>query len=225
MANSNTTYQQQAYEFIKTQITNHTLKAGQYITDAKIAKELNISRTPVREAFHRLENESLLVYEARRGWKVYTLSLEDINEIFDIKEVVEGMAARRAAECQDERLRAELQNTFREMCEAAEANDTDTWIRADLQFHDIIFAMANNERACRIIKNLNDQWNRVRIGFTTIQSRVDRSCDEHKAIMEGILSGDGEEAERQTHAHFNQVREELIHLLVNVVLPFVEEGV
>jgi len=225
MTNSNTTYQQQAYEFIKSRITNHSFKAGQYITDAQIAKELSISRTPVREAFHRLENESLLVYEARRGWKVYTLSLEDINEIFDIKMVVEGMAARKAAECQDETLRTALRDTFQEMCLATEANDIDSWIRADLRFHDIIFMMANNERAHRIIQNLNDQWNRVRIGFTTIQSRVNRSCDEHKAIMEGILAGDGERAERQTHAHFKQVREELIHLLVNMVLPFVEEGV
>ncbi len=85
--------------------------------------------------------------------------------------------------------------------------------------------MANNERARRITQNLNDQWNRVRIGFTTIQSRVDRSVDEHRTIMEGILAGDGEEAERQTHAHFKQVREELTQLLINMVLPFVEEGV
>ena len=176
-------------------------------------------------AFHRLENESLLVYEARRGWKVYTLSLGDINEIFDIKEVVEGMAARKAAECQDEKLRTALRNTFQEMCEAAEANDIDTWIRADLQFHDTIFDMAENERARRIVHNLNDQWNRIFIGFTTIQSRVNRSCDEHRAIMEGILAGNGEEAEHQTIAHFKQMREELVHLLVNMVLPFVEEGV
>ena len=124
-----------------------------------------------------------------------------------------------------EAIRAALRRAFQDMCEAAEANDIDTWVQADLRFHDTIFTMANNERARRIIENLNDQWNRVRIGFTTIQSRTDRSIEEHRAIMEGILAGDGEKAERQTHAHFEQMRKELINLLVNMVLPFVEEGV
>jgi len=225
MASLNTTYQQQAYEFIKAQITNRGFKPGEYITDAQIARELKVSRTPVREAFHRLENENLLVYEVRRGWRVNTLSLEDINEIFDIKEVVEGMTARKAAECRDDHLRAALRRAFQDMCEAAEANDIDAWVQADLRFHDTTFTMANNERARRIIENLNDQWNRVRIGFTTILSRTDRSIEEHRAIMEGILAGDGEEAERQTYAHFEQMRKELINLLVNMVLPFVEEGV
>ena len=225
MMSSTATLQQQAYDFIKAQITNRGFKPGECITDARIAHHLHISRTPVREAFHRLEKENLLVHEARHGWQVHTLSLKDINEIFDIKTVVEGMTARKAAECKDEERRAALRGAFQDMCQAAATNDAESWVRADLRFHDAVFAMADNERARRIIWNLNDQWNRVRIGFTTIRSRVERANGEHGAIMEAILTGDGEEAERQTHAHFRQVREELIHVLVNMVLPFVEEGV
>jgi DNA-binding GntR family transcriptional regulator len=225
MASRDTTYQQQAYEFVKDQITNRGLKAGEYVTDARIAEELHISRTPVREAFHRLEKEGLLLYEARRGWRVHTLALKDIKEIFDIKEAVEGMTARKAAECHDETLRCGLKRAFEEMRQAAANNDIDTWIQADHRFHDAIFAMADNQRACRIVWTLNDQWNRVRVGFVTISSRVERATDEHQAIMEGILANDTEEAERQTRAHFSRVREELIHVLVHMVLPFVEEGV
>ncbi len=222
MVVSTSTYQQQAYEFTKTQITNRGFRPGEYITDAQIANELNISRTPVREAFHRLENESLLVYEARRGWKVYALSLEDIHEIFDIKVLIEGMISRKAALCQDETLCAALQGALQEMHVAAEANDIEGWVRADARFHATIFAMAKNERAQRIIDNLNDQWNRVRIGFTTIQSRTKRSISEHQAIVDAILAGKGEEADYQTRAHLEKVREELCLLLVNMVLPFAE---
>ena len=225
MERSTSTYQQRAYDFIKTQIINRGFRPGEYITDARIAKELSISRTPVREAFHRLEQESLLLYEARRGWRVYTLSLKDINEIFDIKTVVEGMASRKAAECRDEARRAALKGAFHDMCQAMASNDTEAWVQADHRFHDAIFGMADSERVCRIIWNLNDQWNRVRIGFTTIRGRVDRANREHRAMLDAILAGDGEEAERQTHAHFEQLREELTHVLVNMVLPFVEEGV
>jgi DNA-binding GntR family transcriptional regulator len=225
MVSSTVTCQQQAYEFVKTRIINRGFRPGEYITDTRIAKELGISRTPVREAFHRLEKESLLVYEARRGWRVHTLSLKDIHEIFDIKEVVEGMIARKAAACSDEEKRAALRQAFDDMCRAAANNDTEAWIQADHRFHDAIFAMADNARAQKLIWNLNDQWNRVRIGFTTILSRIERANREHKAIMDAILAGDGDEAERQTLAHFKQVRQELIHVLVNMVLPFVEEGV
>jgi DNA-binding GntR family transcriptional regulator len=225
MASSTPTYQQQAYECIKSQITSRGFRPGEYITDARIAKELGISRTPVREAFHRLEKEGLLVSEPRHGWRVHMLTLKDIQEIFDIKVVVEGMVARKAAECADGDLRAGLRISFEDMCRAGVDNDIETWVEADHRFHDAIFAMADNARACRIIWNLNDQWNRVRIGFATIRSRVDRANSEHKAIMDAILAGDGEEAERQTRLHFTRVREELIHVLVNMVLPFVEEGV
>lgn len=225
MDDSNLTYQQQAYGFIKSQIMNLRFKPGEYITDSQIAGLLKISRTPVREAFYRLEKEGLLINESRRGWKIYTLSLDNINDIFDIKEVVEGMVARKAAACQDESLKASLGNTLGKMASAAEANDVEAWLEADFQLHDILFQMAGNESANRIITNLNDQWHRVRLGFVALQGRMQRSADEHSSIIKSILDGDGEEAERRMRTHLNQVRQELVHLLVSVVLPFVDKGV
>ena len=91
------TFQQQTYEYVRNQIINLGFKPGEYITDMLIAEKLAISRTPVREAFQRLEKEGLLVNEARKGWRVYTLELEDIHEIFDLKIAIEGMLVRRAA--------------------------------------------------------------------------------------------------------------------------------
>jgi DNA-binding GntR family transcriptional regulator len=85
--------------------------------------------------------------------------------------------------------------------------------------------MAGNEIANRIITNLNDQWHRVRLGFVALQGRMQRSVDEHQSIIKSILDNDGEEAERLMQAHLNQVREELVHLLVSVVLPFADKGV
>jgi DNA-binding GntR family transcriptional regulator len=85
--------------------------------------------------------------------------------------------------------------------------------------------MVNNDRAYRIVTNLNDQWHRVRIGFVAMQGRMTRSTDEHKGIVDAILAGDGEVAEQRMRHHLNAVREELVRLLVNLVLPFVENGV
>lgn len=225
MTNSTITYQQQAYDHIKAQIMNLGFKPGEYITDSQIASQLDISRTPVREAFYRLEKEGLLINEARHGWKIYTLSLDNINDIFDIKEVIEGMVARKAAACQDEGLQASLCTALERMESAAEEGDAEAWLEADFLLHDTLFKMAGNERANRIVTNLNDQWHRVRLGFVALQGRTKRSSDEHRSIIESILAGDGEQAELRMRAHLNQVRDELVHLLVTVVLPFVEEGV
>jgi DNA-binding GntR family transcriptional regulator len=225
MARTSVTFQQQAFEFVRQQILTMGFKPGEYITDTQIAVRLNISRTPVREAFQRLEKEGLLVNDPHRGWRIYYLSLNDIHEIFDIKEAVEGMVARRASECKDEELRAELKDAIQQLASASEINDTDAWLQADYHLHTILFSMADNERARRIIDNLNDQWHRVRVGFSALQGRTSISILEHKAFVDCILDGNGEEAERLMRTHLNRVRQELVNLLVNLVLPFVEEGV
>ncbi len=225
MAQASGTYQQQAYEFLKDKIINLGFKPGEYITDAQVAGTLNISRTPVREAFHRLENEGLLNYEMRRGWKVHTLSLKDVQDIFDIKIVLEGLIARKAAECKDTTLRKALKKRMQQMSHAAATEDIDAWVEADVQLHEIIFEMANNPRARRVVKNLNDQWYRIRIGFTALQGRMSRSTEEHQALIESILVGNDEEAEQQMRRHLHNLQEELTQVLVNMVLPFVENGV
>ena len=111
------------------------------------------------------------------------------------------------------------------MKQAAAADDDEAWRQADVELHDTLFSMCPNERAARIIQNLNEQWWRVRIGFLAMQGRIERSNPEHEAIVESILAGDGKEAEHLMRVYLNNVREELVRLLVNLVLPFVQEGV
>jgi DNA-binding GntR family transcriptional regulator len=221
---STLTCQQQAYEFVKAQIMNLDLKAGQYLTDSQVAETLNISRTPVREALRRLEQEGLLINEARRGWKVYALSLDDIREIFQIKELMEGMMVRKAAGCKDEELRAGLRDAMERLNLAAAGSSYEAWRQADGELHRVIYAMCHNQRACDIVQSLNDQWFRLRAGFVTLEGRMERSNREHEAVVESILAGDGDEAERLMRRHLNNVREELVHVL-RIVLPFVQDGV
>jgi DNA-binding GntR family transcriptional regulator len=226
MSEASTTFQQQAYDFVKHQIMTLRYKPGQVLTDSQVAQDLNISRTPVREAFHRLENEGMLINESpRRGWRVYTLSLDDVHEIFDLKEVIEGLIARQAALCSDAAKQDALRDAMQQMLTACENENVDEWLAADIALHHAIFAMATNERAQRIVAILNDQWHRVRIGFVAMQGRMTRSTKEHEGIVAAILAGSGDEAEQRMRSHLNAVREELVRLLVNLVLPFVENGV
>ena len=220
----NPTYQQQAYTYIKDQIFKLGIKPGAFITDNAIAQDLQISRTPVREAFRRLEHEGLLVYEARRGWRVYSLTLHDFNEIFDLKVAIEGMVARQAAACGDKKLHAQLRNAIHRLRKAADEDDAEAWFLTDPQLHGAIFKMANNQRAQQIIEGLNEKYHRVQVGFVVRTQRMQRSIVEHEAIVDAILRGDGDEAERCMCEHQNQFRKELLDML-DLVLPFASNGV
>jgi DNA-binding GntR family transcriptional regulator len=224
MSKELSTYQQQAYEYVRNQIINLGFKPREYITDAQIAEKLAISRTPVREAFQRLEKEGLLVNEARRGWRVYMLELEDIYEIFELKIAIESMLARKAAECPDEHLRQELAEALEDMKKATDEKDPDVWIAADVHLHNILFMMANNERAERIIANLNDQWHRLRLGYVALQGRTKTSVVEHEQFVSSVLACNGEMAAQQMREHLTRVRDDLIQLVVKVVMPFSDRG-
>lgn len=218
------TYQSQAYDYVRGQIINLGFKPGEYITDGQIAEKLGISRTPVREAFQRLEKEGLLVNEARRGWRVYMLDLTDIHEIFELKIAIESMLVRKAAECPDEQLRADLADALNEMKKASEAKDSDGWLQSDIHLHNILFMMANNERAERIVVNLNDQWHRLRLGYVALQGRTTTSIIEHEQFVASVLAGDVEKAGQQMREHLTRVRDDLIQLVVKVVMPFSARG-
>ena len=219
------TFNQQAYEYVKANILNSHVRPGQYITDSEVARALNISRTPVREAFQRLENEGLLTYEPRRGWRVYVLHLEDINEIFELKIHIEALLCRKAAENPDPILRMALRKAFEEMNLAARNQDADAWIGADTRLHTTLYRMAGNERAAAFVKNLNEQWHRLRIGFSVRKERMQRSVGEHELLVNAVLAGDGQAAEKLISEHLDHVRSELVELLVHMVLPFAEHGV
>lgn len=225
MEDSLLTFQQKAYDFVKAQIFNLDFKPGDYITDTETARKLGISRTPVREAFRRLEHEGLLIYEARRGWRVYSLTLEDIQDIFELKLVIEGLVARQAAINRDDQARTELKSLLEDLRKAVGVRDYERWLEVDHAIHSLIFEMAGNRLAQQIVENINDRYHRVRVGFLARTGRMESSLEEHEAFIEDILSGEAEAAELKIREHLGNLRDELVNLLVTMVLPFASNGV
>jgi DNA-binding GntR family transcriptional regulator len=218
------TYQQQAYDYVKDQITGLKLNPGQTLTDSQIAAELKVSRTPVREALRRLEQEGLLVNDSRRGWKVYSLSLDDIRQIFELKQILEGLIVEQAAACQDLGLRSALQEALGRMQKAAAAGDYEAWRQADAQLHLTLQKMSRNRRACTIVQSLDDQWFRLRAGYIALEGRIPRSVYEHAEIVACLLAGDGPGAAEKMRAHIAYVYHDLVNTL-KVVMPFVQGNI
>jgi DNA-binding GntR family transcriptional regulator len=224
MKSTNDSYKQQAYEFVRQKILTMEYKPGDFITDSKIASELNFSRTPVREACQRLEYDGLLISGARRGWQIYSLTIEDIDNIFDLKCEIEGLIARKAAMCQDTNHKKALQEILREMKEASENDDIDSWLKSDTSLHHLLYVMANNDRAERYINNLNDQWHRLRSGYIKMMGRLDSSTKEHEKFITAVINNNPDEADKAMQEHLNDVREGLLKILVTMILPYARNG-
>jgi DNA-binding GntR family transcriptional regulator len=84
--------------------------------------------------------------------------------------------------------------------------------------------MSNNERAERIVANLNDQWHRLRLGYVALQGRTHTSVQEHEQFFASMLAKNPDEAERQMRIHMARVRDDLIQLIERVVMPFSSRG-
>jgi DNA-binding GntR family transcriptional regulator len=218
------TYQEQAYDYVKEQITGLNLKPGQTLTDSQIAAELKFSRTPVREALRRLEQEGLLVNDSRRGWKVYTLSLDDIRQIFELKQLLEGLIVEQAAACQTPGLRSALQEALLHMQKAAAACDYEAWRQTDAHLHLILQQMSHNRRACVMVQSLDDQWFRLRAGYIALEGRMQRSAHEHTEVIASLLAGDGPAAAAKMRAHIEDVYHDLVDTL-RLVMPFVQGNI
>lgn len=222
--NSTESLQQKAYDYIRENILAMEYQPGDFITDSKIAEELEISRTPVREACQRLEYEGLLFSGSRRGWRIYSLTIKDIDNIFDLKCEIEGLIARKAAMCPDAELRNTLKDLSKQMKEASINNDLEAWLKTDTAIHHILYVMAQNDRAERFINNLNDQWHRLRSGYIKMIDRLEDSTEEHDKFVTAIINGEPDEADKALQGHLNNVREGLLKILVTMILPYARKG-
>lgn len=215
------------YEIIKKRILNLELRPGEFINDQEIAAELNLSRTPVRDAFRRLEFEGLLNSQMRKGWQVSPLSLEDIREIFEIKRVLQGLLSYQAALCTDLTLRNKLRDEIDRMKLSNERGNQGEWEKAHAEFHQTLLEMTGKPdgRTSRIVANLNDQWRRVRIGLYSIEGYRQRESMDHIAIGKAILENDAETASALTQEHLERVKDEILYLLSRLVFPFAPNGI
>jgi DNA-binding GntR family transcriptional regulator len=215
-------YVERVNEYIKQCIMDSSLKPGEDISDAEIAAELGISRTPVREAMRQLELEGLVLHAPHRGWTVRMQQARDIEEIFEIKESLETMLVRQATMNLTADAKAVLARAMASMQEATIRNDREAWLVADDCLQDTLYAAASNVRAKQIVASLNAQWRWIWLRLISLEDRMNQSAKEHRAILDRVLAGDAEGAALLMSEHIANVKRYLLNLLTNFVLPFTE---
>lgn len=199
----------QAYLAIKGAILNLELKPGQALVENELAEQLGISKTPVRTALHELEREGLVTRVLYKGTYVAEVTLRDVQEIFQLRAVLEGLAARLAAPALSEAELDEARETLRLMEAAVELGDRDLASRYGKQLHDLILQTADNQRLQLIVHNLDDHLQRYRLLSDQISGRLEKSLGEHKRILEALEQRDPDLAEQALKEHLHSVLQEL----------------
>ncbi len=146
---------QKAYLIVKEMIENRELMPGQKIPQEKLAADLGISRTPLISALKFLEQEKLVETKPRRGFFVRLFSIEEMISIFEIREVLEGLSARRAAQSISEPQITELRKIFKPFLKTADISDFYAYSKADRRFHNTIAQIGSREFLTSILQTFN----------------------------------------------------------------------
>ncbi len=189
---------QRVYESLKLSIINGELQPGQRLTETEIARQLDVSTTPVREALRRLAAEAFVEILPWRGVVVQGYSAKDLLDAYQCREALEGLACRLAAANMDSSGLKKL----RKLCEeSARASAVTELVEINSAIHDLIFSYSNNARLSGLLGLFNDVIVHDR-NVTAYSDARRRSIEaEHQAIVEALEQRDGDKAETAMRTH------------------------
>lgn len=197
-------------ETLREAIRTGVLKPGDRLMEIQLSEELGVSRTPVREAIRKLELEGYVIMMPRRGTYVASLSIRDINEVFEIRTSLDSLASGLAAErITDEELRR-LKRLLVLIGEYIEENDMDKIVETDMEFHDLLYQASRNTRLVGIIFNLREQLTRFRSTSMSYPGRLQETLEEHRRIVEAIADGDVKRAQKAAEDHMEKSEQTLL---------------
>jgi len=187
-------------------IVSGRLASGAHLSVPEIARQLGVSRTPAREALFALERSGLVEVRPRRGAVVVAGGRADLRELFELREALEGMAARLSAQHMSDADVAALQVTLEEHQAAIDADDLDAHVRLDQQFHQMIAAGSANQRLASSIEQLRDQISvLVRVNALRPGGMDEGVLRAHGRVARSIERHDGEQAEIRLREHIRAV--------------------
>lgn len=199
----------QAYKVIRDAILNKSLAPGSRLSIPEISRQLDISRSPVREAIARIEYEGLAESVSHRGAVVVEIGLDELTTVYDVREVLEGLAARLATRAADATLIDDLEQNWEAHLNAVESDDVEQHMKLDSAFHRRIRDASGNHRLSENLRQLQGQ---IRVAMTTTFARrggMHAALAEHRALIDAIQGGDPTVAENIAREHITRLRESL----------------
>jgi DNA-binding GntR family transcriptional regulator len=199
-----------AYEALRDSILSGHLAPGSIVNEMALAKELGISRTPVREALLELSSQGLVEILPRKGIRIKYFTEQDVHEVCEIRElielaVVEGMARDGAG-----RSPKTLESALERQRKAVKRGDMREFLEADRSFHLSLRGLTDNRRLRRILENLGDLIHVMGTEGLTREGRVAEVLKEHQNVVDSLKQGKIREAKEAMHLHLKNSRNAIL---------------
>jgi DNA-binding GntR family transcriptional regulator len=194
------------FENIRNAIQSGELRPGERLMEVQLAESLGVSRTPVREAIRKLEKAGLVTITPRRGVYVTDISLDDMENILEIRGCLEGKAAELAARKMTSAMERKLKFRLQEFVELMDENQMKEALKKDAEFHELIHSSCKNQQLIQMLDDLSEQVNRFRRGYLKNASEAPSLPEEHAKIIEALIAQDPMEARRAMEDHMNSVK-------------------
>lgn len=194
------------FKHLRDLIISGKFKTGQKLVEEELAEQFKVSRTPVREALRKLEIEGLVQYQPRRGVIVTGFSRQDFDEIYAARAVLEGLAARLAAEQATDAEITELGHRLEQMNRALASGDFQRTARIHTRFDDLLYHIGHNRRLYGILSQFSEYIEHCQLVSMERPGRADEIRREHEMMYSAIAARDPDGAERMARLHVTNAR-------------------
>ena len=206
----NETIRKKVYHHIREKILGGEIVPGERLIETRLAQEIGTSRTPVREALHSLELEKLIKSIPRVGYVVEGMDVQELEQICEIRSVIEALAVRWAIEKYHKKLARDLSKNVAKQEEALNKKKLQGYIELDAQFHDIIAKLSGSDRLLELIQTLRQHMFRYRTHVVFAFTTAIRSVEGHRRIVNAIEQGNAAMAVEVLQRHLQQSKEDIL---------------
>lgn len=195
------------YRYLSDKILNNDIKSGESLVEEEIAKTLNVSRTPVREVLTQLESEGLVIRIPNRGVFVREITMQDIIEICDLRQMFEVYCLK---DCIDNILDDDIAEMKKTVTAVDSEENAEAYFENTESVHRVITAFCTNQRVKEFLRLIDRQEEHMRRSLKTLPNRVEKVRDHHLYLIQVIEERDLEKAEQALSEHLDRVKDSLI---------------
>ena len=207
---------EEVYQSLRKSILHGKLKGGQRLIEEQLADQVGISRTPVREAFHKLERDELVIRLPKGGFAVREFTKEDVEEIFGIRSALESYAAYLATLHMAPDKISILEKKLKESEGASKRGDDDKVLQLHNEFYDLLYKSCKSKKLAEMINSFRDYFYRYRSALLHIENGMSYSNKDHRQMLEAMKKKNPRLAERLVRKHMSRGRD--------LVLKEIDEG-
>ncbi len=203
---------EKAYHLIKKKIITLDMLPSQVIDEQELMRSLDLGRTPIREALLQLAKEDLVTIVPRRGMFVSEISITDLQKIFEVRVVLEGLCARLAAERATDEQLAEMEALL-DRLETISNDDVASLMESDNRFHELLYRAADNEFLSKMLERLYAPS--LRLWYLVLERLHDvkDAIEQHREIVDAVRVGDGDRAKALVQQHVLEFQREIKSVL------------